>query len=484
MAKKNCLHIFSIQRPEDRKEKNVVILQKEKQEFGFIKNNRSLVEKARRPAPINNVKLSYYNVYYRSDSDESILIFNCLSEALIKLTPEEYNKILEFSFDVEQKKKLVALGILTDADNDECYLVNLKKYTCFVTDDTKKVFTILPTQHCNARCFYCFEEGITRTRMTQETIDETVRFISSIVNDGDMITFDWFGGEPMCGESIIDAIISGVKKALPFELKYSSLMISNGTLFTHEKIDKYKHDWHLARVQLTVDGTEEEHNRRKNLINSEVNAYQKLKDTIRILLESDIEVFLRFNIDTKNFCMLDAILEDMKEFVGNDNFSIFPAMLKEHCIGALMDCVDESDYAIVYKQAYHKLAINGYIRYLDELLPNVKTKPCQAANINNIVIDSDGYLYKCAQQFANKKVSIGSITKGLIYNENLKFWLQPNYKLADCENCKVFPMCFGGCKYNTQETVNISVCIKYKFLLESFVQLANELYTQGIITIR
>ena len=459
----------------------MIILQNATCDFRNIVKGASLVETAHKIPDESNIKLSAYNIYIQSlVTHNQYLIFNCVSEALIKVCKDDLEEIKSLSCNNNLKQELIKMGIYVNSFDDEYYVANIKKYSYFVTNDTVKQFTILPTQQCNARCFYCFEEGIQRVSMNEETERGVIDFIARSVNENDTIIFDWFGGEPMCGENHIDKIINGVVNKLPNN-SYKSIMISNGTLFTREKIKKYVNDWHLTRVQLTVDGNKEEHNKRKNLLSQNIDAYEKLKETIRLLLENNIEVFLRINYDKNNLYMTDMILEDMNEFSLYENFCIFPAMLKEHCTGALLTCFEEDEYSNIYKEIYKKMTYWGFVKYIDELLPNVKTKPCIAANLNTIVIDSDGMLYKCPQQFSNPSASIGSIYSGIFYNENLEFWMQPNEKLANCDECVLFPMCFGGCKYNTQKDVNISVCIKYKFLLESLIQVTDELYSSGKI---
>ena len=38
-------------------------------------------------------------------------------------------------------------------------------------------YVILPTTACNARCFYCFEQGMKYQAMSDETVEDTLRFI-------------------------------------------------------------------------------------------------------------------------------------------------------------------------------------------------------------------------------------------------------------------------------------------------------------------
>ncbi|MFR2168114.1 MAG: radical SAM protein [Coprococcus sp.] len=70
--------------------------------------------------------------------------------------------------------------------------------------------TIYPTQACNARCFYCFEQKEQKYWMTEETADEVVDYITRTLSVDNELVFRWFGGEPLLGEKIIDRIITGV----------------------------------------------------------------------------------------------------------------------------------------------------------------------------------------------------------------------------------------------------------------------------------
>ena len=55
-------------------------------------------------------------------------------------------------------------------------------------------YVILPTTACNARCFYCFEQGMEARKMSPETVEDTLRFILEHRPEGRGIHIHWFGG--------------------------------------------------------------------------------------------------------------------------------------------------------------------------------------------------------------------------------------------------------------------------------------------------
>ena len=88
-------------------------------------------------------------------------------------------------------------------------------------------FTILPTTACNARCVYCYEEGIEFVTMTEDTVDQVIAFIKKVRNPDTKVNFSWFGGEPLIGEKMIDKICAAMREA---DIPYRSRITTNGSL--------------------------------------------------------------------------------------------------------------------------------------------------------------------------------------------------------------------------------------------------------------
>lgn len=71
--------------------------------------------------------------------------------------------------------------------------------------------------------------------MTEETAEKVARYIITHAPKGIDIRLDWFGGEPLYNEKVIDIITSRVASA---GFNFSSSMISNGYLFNDTNLRK------------------------------------------------------------------------------------------------------------------------------------------------------------------------------------------------------------------------------------------------------
>ena len=137
--------------------------------------------------------------------------------------------------------ELICAQFLVPSDKDECAYYNEISALMRAFNRKKgiKSYTILPTFRCNARCIYCYEEGVTQTTMTPETVEQVIRFIVS-THAGKKVKITWFGGEPLLGEGIIDRICEGLREA---GVEYKSTIISNGSLISPEIISKMVREW-------------------------------------------------------------------------------------------------------------------------------------------------------------------------------------------------------------------------------------------------
>ena len=182
-------------------------------------------------------------------------------------------------------------------------------------------YTILPTTACNARCVYCFELGIEYETMNDETAKQTIQYIKDTHRKGSKVSIHWFGGEPLVGKLIISRICKGLQDE---GVEYRSNMISNGSLMTKELAQIAKNDWHLASVQITLDGREEIYCERKRYISFDGSPYRAVLNGIHALLANNILVSIRLNVDEDNLEELHKLVDELEEeFEKEKNISIY-----------------------------------------------------------------------------------------------------------------------------------------------------------------
>lgn len=130
---------------------------------------------------------------------------------------------------------------------------------------TERIVSLLVTHGCNLNCVYCFEKHkeLGQHKMTLETAQTILskEFDTFRTNEQDSrsrLAIEFFGGEPLLNFPLIKQVYEWVVANDP-GIPIMFQMTTNGTLFTHEKLDWFTERKHHFRVVLSVDGDEEMH---------------------------------------------------------------------------------------------------------------------------------------------------------------------------------------------------------------------------------
>ena len=67
--------------------------------------------------------------------------------------------------------------VYKDEDDYERYALAVKLLKSLDKKKCVRTYTILPTTGCNARCVYCYEEGMKAVNMSDDTADRVVEFV-------------------------------------------------------------------------------------------------------------------------------------------------------------------------------------------------------------------------------------------------------------------------------------------------------------------
>ena len=310
-------------------------------------------------------------------------------------------------------------------------------------------YVILPTTVCNARCFYCFEQGMRYHKMSRETVEDTLRFILKHKPAAEKtVKIHWFGGEPMCATDNIDRICEGLREA---GIDYVAEMTSNGSLFTPELAQKASRDWHIKEIQITLDGMAEEYARRKNYHSSVKAPFDTVIRAMHHLIGAGIAVTVRLNADEDNLGEIYRVID----FISAEFTDAERAMMRVYAhslFGQLSDGLsacpaDAGSDAL--EQRVHE--VNEVLRYRG-LLPHdlgmlftLKTHYCMVtAPECNVLIDAEGDLYAC-------DAMPGSMRYGDVRSDiDPQAWARvtaPCPVEPSCAGCALLPQCteFSRC---------------------------------------
>ena len=357
-----------------------------------------------------------------------LLIFNLLTKEL--LFSESFKSLDDLVCSSSEERTLLAEKLfLVPLGFDEHMLTGqLRDLTRAIHDGPQCFtnYTILTTTDCNARCFYCYEKGIPHISMNEETANAVVRFILRTGNK-EGICLNWFGGEPLLNVEVIDRITSELSKQ---RIHFKSSMVTNGFLFDELMLAKAK-KWNLGDLQITIDGTEHAYNLRKSYKYQGGNAFQRVINNISLLLEENIQVTVRINIDRRNIEDAKALLHLLyKEFGDNMRFSAYSHPLYQEKSKDLIN-----QWRILEPVVLEKLG-HGHFSLCDE----ITYFSCMADDGVSIIVMPDGNLCLCEHLCDSSYV--GDIYSGVNKHKTVSQWKERIKETDSCAQCLLYPNCY------------------------------------------
>ena len=429
---------------------------------------------------------SVYNISKRYD-DGSMILLNTASEAVLILDQDEADAFESLPEHIERSSELidslVSLGVLVRADEDERFKFKVFRNRYAYADDECVNVTIYPTQDCNARCFYCFEGGEERITMSEDTADEVVEYLRNAISEEDEVIFRWFGGEPLMAADVIDRILCGIDDAFEGKLTYHSIIITDASYIDDRMIEKFVGRWHVRKVQTTLDGYREEHNRRKAYALNPHGSYDQVIRTIGKLLDAGIFTICRFNLDKNNIDDFPKVLDDLEQYMSDSRFYVHATTIRSNSscdFTSTKDNILPSDYPWFYKKVLGELISRGFYKDPINVLPLRARNICLACSSSSYVINSEGRFYRCLQHSLGDDEATGSIYEGMRLNAAYAKWFNMTDNLpTGCESCIWLPCCQGGCKhYRMQGRPDALPCLREKFYIDVLLDIVWSQVTQ------
>jgi uncharacterized protein len=296
--------------------------------------------------------------------------------------------------------------------------------------------TIMPTENCNFRCTYCYED-FSIGRMSQETVSRVKSLISHRIPELSRLHISWFGGEPLAAADVVLEISEHIQPLVQeHDVAYTAHMTTNGSLLTLERFNRLV-KLGVNNYQISLDGPKEYHDLTRLTAGKE-GSYDRIMQNLKELRASDIpgQVMIRLHITEANQNSLEPFVRFLsRHFLDDPRFSLFFVP-----IGKLGGPNDEN-IQVVNPQKVNALieTLVAAVREeqslaLDLDSPTILGEPdnlssqetdildvCYASRPNALVIRADGRLGKCTVALNSDRNAIGKLLPdGLLEIDNEK----------------------------------------------------------------
>jgi len=439
------------------------------------------------------MKSSIYNFLIYDNENNIHLIYNALKNTLIRDNDGKVQNFLkqcredDLQFRSEyiteaEFNDLLSSGIIVSNETDEKQLAitrNKKRLEVLNKKNEVLSLVITPTLQCNFKCYYCFEKKETRKNeeyISSDVQKDIINFIkmSILKNKIKIINITWYGGEPLIKSEILFSMQKKINELGKFySIIINSDIVTNGILLLPKTCNiLYKHG--IKQVQVTIDGPEQIHNKRRYYPVNPANNYNQILENI-LNSNNNIKFLIRINVDQTNKNFIFDLIDDFikrKIWPYKKNVFIYTAQVEsnksdfEFTKHEFIDLQDRIRQYLVDK--YNEITQTNQAK-LNFLYPVLGGEIGCGYGIfkNSWVISYTGDVFRCWESVGQAEYKVGTM-KDLLddFGQSIfeKIKLDPQtFERWGCFDCKFFPICGSNCPW---DFVKNKRCTEWKSMLE------------------
>lgn len=377
------------------------------------------------------------------------LLHSTLTGASVLASSDLLSRLRHDGVDGPTLARLRELGIVQTPGVDErATLMHRLDSGAFSSKSLNPIVCL--TSDCNARCIYCYEEGMARQRMQSDAMHATEDWISRKAEEGhfDHVHVTLFGGEPLLEMDLLEEFcedLSGRLNSLSFYVS------TNGTLLTREVAERLV-ALGVRGGQVSVDGVARLHDARRPFLGGEGTYGVILRNIANV---ADVfDVCVKVNFDGHNSGCFVELLDELdmlglRESVTMKLEAVAPtrgsvADSGHHCALYAYDPTG-AELANVYDDLIGSAQERGFRVTRD----TGHSSPCMFTSEHQVAIDQSGRLYKCVSAIGLPEFAVGSVFDDE-YAPAYARCLATRYLALDCldnTDCPFVPVCGGGCQY-------------------------------------
>jgi len=410
------------------------------------------------------MKFSMYNTFlpfeekmlaYNSVNDKFLLLehtlYDLLQAAINENNPIGLKEIHPNYFDA-----LLQNGFIVAKEKDE---YSELRDIIIKTDHDDSFFNIIinPTMNCNFKCWYCYEDHIKSSKMTEGMIQKVLKLIDNVTTSKNIKTLylGWFGGEPLLyfNKVMLPILEYANSKTTEKNIDLKSDITTNGYLINQSIIDnfiKYK----VVHNQITLDGHRDLHNTIRNVSKSR-GSYDEIVSNIKLLCKNNISTTLRVNFTDETLNSILNVIDDISDMSSEDrswlNISFHQVWQTKE-----VENLEISEKLKEIKKTFieHNFFVSGHTQ-------DVLRNSCYADKTNEVVINYNGDAFKCTARDFTKNNREGVLTENgtIDWFEKNTFRQMAKLNNKPCQTCSILPLCGSGCSQFAFEHNGKDYCV-------------------------
>lgn len=426
-------------------------------------------------------KPSRFNFIHNGESD--LKLYNSYTGKITKFKKEqteEVNQILKQKEIPYQETKLSNFlydeGYLVRLEVDELKKATAQKIKSLSTNRTLELI-ILPNEDCNFRCVYCYEDFL-KQEMKAEIQVGIINFLRNEISNYDVLAVSWFGGEPLMSSDIIINLSKEIINICEeHNVQYIASITTNGYYLRKDLFEELL-SLNIISYQITLDGTEETHNKYRIGRNGEETFKTIFNNLIDIKdCDGNFAIVIRSNVNQEVITKMEKYIDQMAEHFKDDArfFLHFVSVLNlKGEQSADVHLCDSKDLFPFYQYAKERgFDFDFYKQYLEPT-----GSECYASKPNSFVIGTDGMIYKCTVAFNNPLNHVADLKESgemIIYEDRLSLWLTGGANEdPSCTKCFFRPSCQGNACPLERIEANKTPCPPIKKNLKKYLDIVKE----------
>lgn len=337
----------------------------------------------------------------------------------------------------------------------------IDKYDSTIADTSAVSLVIAPSLRCNMNCYYCYEGKDSDTALGAHDLESLLTFITSRLTDGGSLGVTWFGGEPLLSKPFIVAAANRLREVCDrMGVTHAFRMVSNFYLLD-EKTAEELAACGIASVQVTFDGSRDEHDRVRRASQEgrpPADSFDRILANIA-LAGKHLNILARVNVSQLNIDKIPTLLEQLAEAKLQDRLSglyFYPVFNYKASDAASNYLPKENlhfsmeDFARRERALIDLARAHGFTLFTP-LIFEVGYLGCYASIANGFVIDHRGTILKCDHELGaggSGRTSIRDFSRIDDDTDLSKWAAQRPESNPSCRDCPFLPLCYAHCPHS------------------------------------